>query len=56
MRDICLLFINVVIITCGVVIITCSMIITYSNCEAQHSGDGVILLVNDDTHLSANLY
>ena len=28
-------------------------LLSYSDFEARHSGDGVILLVNDDAHLSA---
>ena len=27
--------------------------VSYNDCEARHSGDGVILLVDDDTQLSA---
>ena len=27
--------------------------VTYNDCEARHSGDGVILLVDDDAQLSA---
>ena len=27
--------------------------VSYNDCEARHSGDGVILLVDDDAHLSA---
>ena len=27
--------------------------VSYNDCEAQHSGDGVILLVDDDAQLSA---
>ena len=27
--------------------------VSYNDCEARHSGDGVILLVHDDAHLSA---
>ena len=27
--------------------------VSYNDCDARHSGDGVILLVDDDTQLSA---
>ena len=27
--------------------------VSYNDCETRHSGDGVILLVDDDAHLSA---
>ena len=27
--------------------------VSYNDCKSRHSGDGVILLVDDDAHLSA---